>query len=510
MKIDRRKFIERAGGAGLLTTLGGLDSLLAWGPADAGASTVTPDLVRFTTEIEPLVRLIEETPREDCVDVLAARLRAGMSHRQFLAALFLAGIRNINPRPPGGKFHCVFAVHSADYLGRLGPAEERLLPVFWVLDYFKESQARDLDEGDFALRPIVGQLPAGENAWREFHSAMAEWDTPRAERAMTAIARSAGREEIFEVLWAYGARDVRALGHKAIFTAHTWRTLDTVGWQHAEPALRSLVRSLLYYGAETTHRGYAFRDQCYLPNVERMRTWSQKPDRDWRGDQSNDDATRELLEPLRKGNAETACDLTLRFLAEGKCQSQAVWNAAHLAAGELVMRQPNILGVHAGTSLNALHFAYRTTQSQQTRLLLLLQGVGWMAQFKNMAKSEADNPVRITAIGVEEIPAKQNDATEAIAAAIAADPDRAARMTYRYGQQFEQSGPLIDVARHLVFAKADNVHHLKWCAAVFEDLDLVSPQWQPHLLAASTYYLRGTGNDNSPVVERAVAALRRT
>src|SRR6266571_7516199 len=62
---------------------------------------VTADAVQFRPEIEPLVSLIETTPRDKCAEMVVEQLRRGVSYRQLLAALFLAGIRNVNPRPPG-------------------------------------------------------------------------------------------------------------------------------------------------------------------------------------------------------------------------------------------------------------------------------------------------------------------------------------------------------------------------------------------------------------------------
>ena len=79
--------------------------------------------------------------------------------------------------------------------------------------------------------------------------------------------RTRGANEIIDDLWLYGARDYRNIGHKAIFVASFWRTLQTIGWQHAEPALRSLVSGLLGYGASEEVNGYAYDDQCYLPNL---------------------------------------------------------------------------------------------------------------------------------------------------------------------------------------------------------------------------------------------------
>jgi hypothetical protein len=51
------------------------------------------------------------------------QLRSGVSYRQLLAALFLAGIRNVNPRPPGFAMHCVHFVGS-----RIGHVERAFWP----------------------------------------------------------------------------------------------------------------------------------------------------------------------------------------------------------------------------------------------------------------------------------------------------------------------------------------------------------------------------------------------
>ena len=69
---------------------------------------------------------------------------------------------------------------------------------------------------------------------------MDDWDEGAADAAVAALARSASAGEVFEMLWRYGARDWRSIGHKAIFVSNSWRALQSIGWQHAEPVLRSL------------------------------------------------------------------------------------------------------------------------------------------------------------------------------------------------------------------------------------------------------------------------------
>lgn len=57
--------------------------------------------VQFRPEIEPLVRLVEETPRNRLLEEVASRIHRGTTYREILSALLLAGVRNIQPRPVG-------------------------------------------------------------------------------------------------------------------------------------------------------------------------------------------------------------------------------------------------------------------------------------------------------------------------------------------------------------------------------------------------------------------------
>ena len=55
---------------------------------------------------------------------------------------------------------------------------------------------------------------------------------------------SRASDEAFELFARFGCRDFRDIGHKAIFVANSFRTLDCIGWRHAEPVLLSLASTL--------------------------------------------------------------------------------------------------------------------------------------------------------------------------------------------------------------------------------------------------------------------------
>src|SRR2546425_11041345 len=242
----RRRFLKTTIGASALLGLGDLGFLSQLRPVSAAEAKLEPDIVRFNPDMEPLVRFLEDTPRERLLEEVAARIRRGMSYRDLLAALLLAGVRNIQPRPVGFKFHAVLVVNSAHLASLSSPDSDRWLPIFWALDYFKSAQAEDAREGDWTMAAIdESKVPPSHKAKQAFIEAMDNWDEPAADAAVTGLARTAGAHELFEILCRYGARDFRQIGHKAIYVANSWRTLQAIGWQHAEPGLRSLAYALL-------------------------------------------------------------------------------------------------------------------------------------------------------------------------------------------------------------------------------------------------------------------------
>src|SRR5262249_56688463 len=59
-----------------------------------------------------------------------------------------------------------------------------------------------------------------------------------------------------------------------------------------------------------------------------------------------------------------------------------VWDGLFLMAGELLMRQPGIVGLHCVTSTNALHYAYTASGNDETRRMLMLQTAAFLPMFR--------------------------------------------------------------------------------------------------------------------------------
>src|SRR4029453_18741708 len=174
--MNRRTFLQS--GAGALLGSSELAFLTGLEPVSAAQVKVDPGIVRFDSGIEPLVRLLEDTPRERLVEEIAVRIRKGLTYREILAALLLAGIRNVKPRPAVGfKFHAVLVVHSAHLVAQASPEADRWLPLLWAVDHFKQSQADDVRDGDWTMGAVnTKSVPAKAQAVRAFTSAMDNWD----------------------------------------------------------------------------------------------------------------------------------------------------------------------------------------------------------------------------------------------------------------------------------------------------------------------------------------------
>ena len=134
--------------AGAAFGLGDLRFLSRLPRVSAQEAKLDPKIVKFHPDIEPLVRFLEDTPRERLLEEVASRIHRGLTYREILAALMLAGVRNIQPHPVGFKFHAVLVVNSAHLASISSPDSDRWLPIFWAIDQFKKSQAEDERVGD--------------------------------------------------------------------------------------------------------------------------------------------------------------------------------------------------------------------------------------------------------------------------------------------------------------------------------------------------------------------------
>jgi hypothetical protein len=523
--ITRRDFAKSSATA--VVGLGSLAALAPFSPASAQEAKLTPDDVRLTADIEPLVRLIEETPRERIVAAMIEQLRRGMTYRQLLAAMFLASTRMmVSP-------HHFYMIHAAHQLSLNVTHEERLLPLLWALDTLPYGRA----EGKTRFPKMnLTAAPSPANAAAEFDAAMAKFDPERAEVALLVLVRSEGPQRALSRLWHYAGRAHDDIGHPAIGLANGWRTLETVGWQHAE--------SICQYGA----RMFCWAKEpsrLYHVNVQRSVQGVKSAPADWAAWRADESATQELFAVIREGNSDDACRWTFEGLTAGRVQAATVWDAVFLTSAEFMVRyaSPDAVGgrphggldaiggrpLHLNTTENALAYAFGACKDAQTQLYLVLQAVERAAEFINTEKKRNRlRDMRITEITDIESPDSPEKAVDAIFsqqlvkkydaeqkryfsdhAGTREDLDRIMRLTLAFARKHADHRPFLHTARRLVCLKAtQNAHDVKFPSAIFENYELASPRWRPYLLAASVHWLHGTKMPDNPAVLSARDALR--
>jgi hypothetical protein len=505
--FSRRKFLRNAACAGALAGLGDFAFLRNLPPLTAAQVQAARNAVRFSADIEPLARLLEETPRARLLEVAADRVRTGTTYQEWLAALLLAGVRTIRPRPVGFQFHAVLVTNSAHLAAMAAQDRDRWLPMFWALDNFKASQARHLQVTDWVMPPVnEAQLPPAAHARRRFIEAMDRWDEAGADVAVASLVRNSGASEVIELFWRYGARDFRDIGHKAIYVANAWRTLQTVGWRHAEPVMRSLAFALLEHEGGSPAQRDADADRPFRQSLQRVL----RIRRDWRRGRVTPQAAADLLAALRTGSAAEGPDRVVTMLNQG-IDPSCLWDGVFLTAGELLMRQPGIVGLHCVTTVNALHFAYQTSENDETRQLMLLQAAAFLPMFRGamLGRGQLQNR-RIDQLEPLEMQANAEPGrVEEIFADVSRDRVAAARKTLTLLQNAPAATArnLMAAGRRLIFTKGRDSHDYKFSSAALEDFYHITPHWRMRYLATSMFNLRGAADRDNDLIRRTRAAL---
>jgi hypothetical protein len=315
------------------------------------------------------------------------------------------------------------------------------------------------------------------------------------------LVRTAGADEIFELLCRYGVRDFYEIGHKQIYVANSFRTLQTIGWQHAEPVLRSLAYGLLDREGAKKHTGKPDSHELTLfqHNLESL----QRIHAGWLDGSRSAEATSDLLQTLRAGSCEEISDKVIALL-NGGVSPHSVFDALFDGAGELLMRVPGILSLHATTFTNATHYAWQRVRSDETRRLLLLQNAAFMALYRG---KQGRAGVRIDSLEPTPTKASGPGAIEEIFAEISSDRLAASRKILSYLRLSPDAKPLADAARRLIFLKGHDSHDYKYSSAVLEDYSCMAPLWRDRYLAATAFYLKSSAAPDNDLVRRTRAAL---
>jgi hypothetical protein len=488
LAMNRRKFIQAA-----VTTVSGLTSGLGIGGMDRS--------------VEGLVKWLEQSPREQIPRDIVRMVRTGLRYEDLLAALCLAAVRNVQPYPDVGyKYHSIMVLRSIHLATERLASAEKWLPIAWAADYFKNTQAQERAASGWRLPTRVSASIGDREAARHaLVTALDNWDRDAADEAIVRYAQAARVDEIFSVLFAYGARDLRAIGHKAITVSNAHSLVALLGSNHAEPILRSTVAALQNSeGGPDPTRHNLPPDRPWRQNQMRSREIPES----WKHGHDDIGARRELRASLYRMPEEAAGAFVVGLLKQG-ISPESIWRVLFDTAAELLMRQPSIVLVHAQTTANALHYAYRVCDNEQTQQLMLLQCAAFIVMFRTMVAATPPGP---SLESLQPFPLDSTGAaavTEIFADVSAGQRLQAAGKSLGYLQSGGDADALIATARHHLIYNAEEPHDYKFSEAVFDSYShLVDSDSRSRFLSAGMAYFRGPAKRPSPIVGEMIELLR--
>jgi hypothetical protein len=485
--MNRRTFIQAAGATGV----------------DLTGQIGLTDMDR---PVRALLKLLEDSVREHLPRELVQRIRTGLRYQELFAALSWAAVRNVQPYPDVGyKYHSVMVLRSINTTTQHLSSGDQWLPIVWAADYFKSAQAQEQASSAWRLSARSATSVGGAQAARDMLIlALDKWDRDAADAAIVNYAKAAPTEEIFSQLFAYGARDLREIGHKAIAVANAHSSVTLLGSTQSEALLRSTVAALQNSDAGPNPASHDLQpDRPWRLNQKRMREipaiWKQG---------RNDPAARsELRSALYQVSEEEAGAVIVTMLRQG-ISPDSIWQVLFDTAAELVMAQPSILSVHAQTTANALHYGYRVCRSEQTQQLMMLQCAAFIALFRQFTQASASD---FNLEALQPLPLKRPgvDAVDEVNAEVSAGRRlQAAGKALGYLQSGGDPEALIAEIRHRFVYHADEPHDYKFPEAVFDNYaHLSDAAWRRRFLSAGMAYFKAPAQHPAPVVQETLELL---
>ena len=380
----RREFLTEVG-RGMIVASVGYSMASELGLATAlGADA--PEALAFG-ELEPLVCLMQETPANKLLPLLAAKLKSGTELPQLVSAAALANARTFGGEDYVG-FHTMMALSPSLHLARELPAAQRPLPVFKVLyrntNRMQEKGGRK-DEVLHRVEPEFPQHPPLTPGRGEMlREAVRAKDVTRAERMFAALAQGSADEAFNDLL--YAVQDNTEV-HRVVLPYRAWDLLDVVGRKHAHTLLRQSLRYCLK--AESwPHNATYDEPRTLLPKMlEEHRLLDRQP-----GSRTAEDGwVDQLSQTIFKSTPAQAAAAAAAALAENFSPAD-IGEAISLAANQLILRDMgrtprdevagkpigsvhgDSIGVHSCDAVNAWRNMSRVANPRNKVVCLLLAG----------------------------------------------------------------------------------------------------------------------------------------
>ena len=431
-----------------------------------------------TQETLTLTDLMLKTPREQLLPEVArfAKQQQWTPH-QVLGALHQAVLSDLVPRSYlGGEFHSLLMV--APLLGASGflPRAERWQPVMLGLDYFAKCSGIKTDETSYKrLKDLKPRKVSATIAKQRFEEAMLGWQTDALPQAMVDMGNELSEAELVSLLYRYGARDFRFIGHKVIYVDNTLLTLPLLSGPAREMAMQSLGNSLMFNGSGGYEKQRAFED-IWKHNSELVSKMSEN----W--DHGTKDATIAMLETLREAKPIASARFAFDALNSGQ-SVLSIFQGCYAFAAELMYRyRSHVVALHSVTTVSSVFHGFLNSRDDVTRRQMVLQAASWMAFFRDYIRGEAppafdisslEDPTEDTAIQLEGLANKTEEQRQEMAELNMGWLKQNAVMAYR------------QAIMSRVCKYASDIHDFKHGANVLGDVTHFEPIWQRRILSLS-------------------------
>ncbi len=335
--------------------------------------------------LEPLVRLMQETPPPRLLPLLTERLRTGADLRQLTAAAALANARTFGGEDYVG-FHTLMALAPAYHMAQELPAATQPLPVFKVL-YRNTARLQELGGGKTeVLHGIPPAKPDDSNNPRPsgdaLRAAVRRKDVAAAEQTLAALAQRSVDDAFNDLLLT--VQDTTEV-HRVVLPYRAWDLLGIIGREQALTLLRQSVHYCVK--AEAPGRTDSWNEPRTL--LPRLLEEYHLLDRSSEPRKADDSWVDQFSQTLFKSSAKEAAAAAAAALAEG-IEPAAIGEAIALAANQLVLRDHgrtprdevagkpigsvhgDSIGVHACDSANAWRNLARVSQPRNRSASLIL------------------------------------------------------------------------------------------------------------------------------------------
>ncbi|MBI1178422.1 hypothetical protein GC207_13385 [bacterium] len=474
----RREFLADVS-RGTLVAAVGLD--LATDLKLAQAAPETADALTFGS-LEPLVELMQETPVDQLLPILSAKLQSGTELKQLVAAAAVANARTFGGEDYVG-FHTMMALAPAFHIAGEMPSAEQALPIFKVLyrntNRINETGGRKNE----VLHPVLPIVSTGGDANDEaMRQAVHDRNATQAERVFAGLGEGAPDEALNHLL--HVVQEATEV-HRVVLPYRAWDLLGMIGMEQARTLLRQSVRYCVKMESWASDPRRS-TPRTLLPRLlEEHRLLDRSA-----GKRSLDDGAFEALsQTFFKSTDEQAAEAAAAALADG-IDPATVGEAITLAANQLVLRDMgrrpqdevtgkpigsvhgDSIGVHACDSANAWRNLSRISNQRNGFASLILGAYqvahdrtdrggdflnwqplpyGWQfEQTKNMTDAEA----------------VLRDADEAVRGNLQA---RASALVHRYGELGGSPDKVFALLRRYAVSEDGALHAEKFYRTVSEE-----------------------------------------